>query len=177
MSENLTPIATPPAGFNRDEFRVQLLLALPGITAGDDTLVVGLDEVAPEAAAYVSAGAGDYDGPALAAWVLEQLDDATRQAADAGEAVLSEVASMATANGILSLALEVETYIRQVAEVLKRNMGISEQWDLSRTMRAEADRLAGVAKAIGQAHPALVRQVSPGPLDEALVTVLAQRGQ
>lgn len=142
--------------FNRDEFRVQLLLALPDAAfhqvPGDD----------PE---YLSTRRDpDYNAQALAAFVLEQLDAAVLQATELEAEALPEVASMAAAAGTASASAEFAGYLEQLAGILKRNMGISEQWDLARTISGEAGKLRHIVQQLVIAHPGIAAPVSNEPL-------------
>jgi hypothetical protein len=144
--------------FNAPEFRVQLLLALPD---------VGLDSPAPaniEDPAEYRETAG-YDPAALAEWILAATESARAAgAAEASAAVMAsqqELIEMAGAGGVVSTASEVAAYFTQMAVVLKGNLGISQQWDLSRSVLMERDRLAAVAAQLLERFPQLAVAFTP----------------
>lgn len=144
MTENTTPTETET--YDRDELRVELLLHLPALAF--ERIPSATD---PE---YVTVRRDrDYNVAALADWILDRIEAA--RAADASDDVLAEVAMMATAQGMLATYQDTSAYLLQLSNVLQRNMSIAEQWDLSRTIREEVKRIAGVRTNLLKRYPAL----------------------
>lgn len=163
------PEAVAPSSSStpREQFRVELLLQLPALAlrvvpasepAGQPSTEFPsldlYDQVHPD---------HDYDAAALAAWVLEQVDrlagaDAFALAADQAEQLEQSQAEMIQLAGVsstFSAMAEWHSYLSQLAPILRRNMAIAEQWDLARTLEAEAARVQGVLLALIDRFPQL----------------------
>ncbi len=142
-----TPVASTSSATPRtlrDEFRVQLLTQLP-------------KRFVDQKPDY------DYDPEALAAWALEQVDAMVAAAGfgsaleqvEALEQQQAELVMFAGATSTFTAMAEWHSYLSQLHPVLQRNMAIAEQWDLSRTIKAEADRVQGVLLALLDRFPQL----------------------
>lgn len=159
-----TSSATPPTA--REQLRVDLLLHLPALglrvqrakqPAGEPSLEYPdldlYDQVHPD---------HDYNPTALAAWVLEQADALVAAAfspsleqAEALEQQQAELVMFAGATSTFTAMAEWHSYLSQLAPVLQRNLNITEQWDLARTLEAEAARVQGVLLALLDRFPQL----------------------
>lgn len=101
----------------------------------------------------------DYDPAALAEWILLYIDEGRREAyaeaSAAADATIAPVAEFATASGVISIAPAFALYLSGLAAVLKQNLGIAEQWDLARTVEAEAGRVREIIVGILTQFPEL----------------------
>ena len=161
------PVELSSSATPREQFRVELLLQLPAHAlrvvpaaepAGQPSTEFPdldlYDQVRPD---------HDYDSTALAAWALEQVDrlvslEAVSLVADQAEALEADQAEMiqlAGASSTFSAMAEWHSYLSQLAPILRRNMAIAEQWDLARTLEAEAARVQGVLLALIDRFPQL----------------------
>lgn len=112
----------------RDRLRAELQLVLDSPGPVDDDLVERLVEGA--------------DGILQAALAEVTVD---RQAA----------VERAAAVGMINGSVPPAEYLQQLSAVLQRNLTIREQTDLARTVRAEGDRLAGIATNLVALYPEL----------------------
>lgn len=156
--------ATP--NFARDQFRVELLLHLPQLGMhvhpatnkdGNPSEVFPTldlnDGILPDV---------DYDLEALAAWILgefDRLDYNAAAAVAAAEHASAEVIEMATGAALISSSLEFASYLEQLADALKQNLGISQQWDLARSIGDEEGRLIQLASQLVARYPALAQSL------------------
>lgn len=152
--------------FNRDEFRVQLLLQLPerGLTMLPPRVPSGLpSEVFPESDLHAEWSADPhYDAGKLAAWILAQVDAAVALENDQAESL-----QLAGAAGVVSSSLEFGRYLAALSEALKQGHGLAAQWDLSRTLAAESDRLLQVAGQLLARFPGLAQVAGAAPVNES----------
>jgi hypothetical protein len=167
MTTEPTPVAPSSSPTPREQFRVDLLLHLPalglrvqpaGSPAGQPSTEFPAldlyDQVLPD---------HDYDADALAAWILESVDrlvglDAFAIAATEAEALeqaQAEMIQLAGASSTFSAMAEWHSFLSKLHPILRRNMAIAEQWDLARTLEAEAARVQGVLLALIERFPQL----------------------
>lgn len=150
----LSSSATP-----REQFRVELLLQLPAF-AGQETTA---DASTLPSGSRLLVEDLDYNQEALAAWILEQVDrlvglDAFSIAtaeAEALEQAQAEMIQLAGASSTFSAMAEWHSFLSKLHPILRRNMAIAEQWDLARTLEAEAARVQGVLLALIDRFPQL----------------------
>ena len=150
-----------PADFTlspREQFRVELLLQLPAHAVLEAPAGRVLASGAP-----LLVEDQDYDSTALAAWVLAQLDrlvslEAVALASDQAEQLeqaQAEMIQLAGASSTFSAMAEWHAFLSKLYPILRRNMAIAEQWDLARTLEAEAARVQGVLLALIERFPQL----------------------
>lgn len=167
MNATTPPVAPSSSPTPLEQFRVALLLHLPELAlriiptdnpAGQPSTEYPnldlYDEVTPDK---------NYDPAALAAWVLQQVEAlaaaaslrAATFAADELEQESAEVIQLAGASSTFVAMAEWHSYLTKLAPILRRNMAIAEQWDLARTLEAEAARVQGVLLALVDRFPQL----------------------
>lgn len=164
-----TPVALSSSKTPREVLAAELLLFLPdlglriiparpqdaaGVRSTEYPDLDLYDQVQPDK---------DYNPTALAAWVLSRVDALVSAEAFAGAAAevealeqsQAEMIQLAGAASTFSAMAEWHSYLSQLAPILRRNMAIAEQWDLARTLEAEAARVQGVLLALIERFPQL----------------------
>jgi|GEM_PF-5965563 len=155
--------STPTA---REQFRIDLLLHLPELglrVAHADTRADIPSHIFPKHDMNDSfLPDTDYDLEALAAWILAEFDREHAQAAaavEAAENVAAEVVEMAGASAVITSSVEFASYLSQLSDALKQNLGIAQQWDLARAIGDEEGRLLQLAAQLVARYPALTQSL------------------
>lgn len=135
----------------RDRLRAELLLHLPTV---DDIVTVDMGH-----GTTLSRFSTHYEPEALAAWILTEFD-AEHDIVDAEQVRAIEISGAA---GVVSASGEFMSYLIQLAEVLKQGHSIAGQWDLARTIHAEAGRLQQLVAELLVGYPELQRMGAETP--------------
>ncbi len=142
----------------RNRLRAELLLQLPTVDDIVPRRVTGISD--PEAIIEVPAAFdGPYEPQALADWILTELD--AEHEIVTGEQV--RAIEISGAAGVVSASGEFMSYLIQLAEVLKQGHSIAGQWDLARTIHAEANRLQQLVAELLVGYPELQRMGAETP--------------
>lgn len=66
---------------------------------------------------------------------------------------VQRIAEVAGASAAYASAAEYGAYISALADILKRGLSLSEQWDLARTVEAEGQKLKALCGQLRRAYP------------------------
>lgn len=136
-----------------ERFRAELLLQLPTAALREK----GYAERDYDEQQGTLVADPDYNPEALAAWILQNVSEAYAAGVVDGEsgAIVQSAAEIGTAAGRLEIMADVVPYLEQVAAALKQGHSLASQWDLARTIGAQADSMRTAATALIAKYPAL----------------------